>query len=443
MDGRNRMYKELQACIICNSDLTEVVNLGQQYVVDFVKAKDEKLLKAPLVLMKCNKCSFIQLKHRVSPDRLYKKFWYRSGINEQMRDELCTIVQKAQKVVELKDGDKVLDIGANDGTLLGWYPQTIITVGVDPCEELVVQGVKEKRIDLAVFDYFSFEAIQKLAISFGTPEFKFKIITAIAVFYDTDNPVQFLKDCKALLQEDGVIVIQMNYLVSMLNDTAFDNVSHEHLGYYSVTTLNEAIEKAGLDLQGIEISRSNGGSIRAYITHKNFDNFCINDHEEKLWLNNSVSYHQVQEMRLGLETDIPYKTFSANIETKLNKIRKTLEGLKDKKVYLYGASTRGTVLTQVLFNNGDASQILGVAERDEHKYGLKMVGTWIDILPEEEFRKNADYALLLPWHFKDSIIKREAEWINKGGKFIVPLPKPMLVSAKDPEAMFATTGTTL
>lgn len=437
------MYKELVHCIICGSDLTEVVNLGIQFVVDFVKEKDDSLLKAPLILMRCEKCSFVQLKHRVSPDRLYKKFWYRSGINEQMKDELCAIVQKAQGVVELKDGDKVLDIGCNDGTLLGWYPQSIVTVGVDPCEELVVQGVKEKRIDMGVFDYFSAEAIDKSARKFNMPAFKFKIITAIAMFYDVETPVQFLKDCKVVLDREGVLIIQMNYLVSMLLDTAFDNISHEHLGYYSVTALNAAVEKAGLDLQGIEISHCNGGSIRAYITHKGFDNFCIKDHEQKIWLINSVAYRQVQEMRQGLDKDVIYKSFVNDIEMKVSKIRTVIGGLTDKKVYLYGASTRGTVLTQKLFQDGNTMRILGVAERDEHKFGLRMVGTWLPIVPEEEFRKHADYALLLPWHFKDSIVKREAEWLTKGGKFIVPLPKPMLLSHKDPEPMFATTGTTL
>src|ERR1039458_1658252 len=109
------MYKELKECILCGStDLIVTIDLGEQFVVDFVKEKDESLLKAPLTLMRCMECSLLQLKHRVNPDRLYRKFWYRSGINEQMRDELLTIVKKASTTVELKDGDKVLDIGAND-----------------------------------------------------------------------------------------------------------------------------------------------------------------------------------------------------------------------------------------------------------------------------------------------------------------------------------------
>ena len=130
------MYKELKECILCGSkDLSVTIDLGEQFVVDFVKEKDESLLKAPLTLMRCMECSLLQLKHRVNPDRLYRKFWYRSGINEQMRDELLAIVKKASATIELKDGDKVLDIGANDGTLLGWYPKGVTTFGVDPCKE--------------------------------------------------------------------------------------------------------------------------------------------------------------------------------------------------------------------------------------------------------------------------------------------------------------------
>jgi hypothetical protein len=419
------VYKEIKHCIICSGNLSEVLSLGEQYVVDFVKEKDENLLKAPLTLMRCNWCSLIQLKHRVEPDRLYKKFWYRSGINEQMKTELQKIVENACATVELNQGDKVLDIGCNDGTLLGMYPKGITTFGVDPCGSLVEEGMTAGRIDIGVPDYFSRSAIgQPLGI---TP--KFKIITAIAMFYDLENPIEFLKDCKALLHDEGVLIIQMNYLMKMLTDTAFDNICHEHLGYYSVSTLDEAVKRAGLELQGVEESSCNGGSLRAYITQKGFDKFSIRHSQNKLWLFTKMQRMQIDEMRSGLNTEVPYKQFSMDIAKKVLAVSKMLSEQyhTESKVYLYGASTRGTVLTQTLFQNETSWQIQGVAERDENKYGLKMVGTWIPIVPEEEFRLHATHALILPWHFESSIVRREKDWIDKGGKFIVPLPKPKVV----------------
>src|ERR1035438_9200137 len=162
------MYSENKQCILCQGkELTDVLDLGSQYVVDFVKEKNEKLLKAPLVLVKCNACNLIQLKHRVSQDRLYRKFWYRSGINEQMKDELLAVVQHAERVVELNAGDKVLDIGCNDGTLLGCYNKHVVTFGIDPCAELVAEGMKEHKIDIGVTDYFSASSFNAMKSALG------------------------------------------------------------------------------------------------------------------------------------------------------------------------------------------------------------------------------------------------------------------------------------
>jgi SAM-dependent methyltransferase len=431
------MYSEITKCIICSNSLEEVLSLGEQYVVDFVKEKDESLLKAPLTLMRCVKCSMIQLKHRVDPDRLYKKFWYRSGINKMMMDELKKIVDNATSTVELKEGDKVLDIGCNDGTLLGWYPNGLKTYGVDPCSDLVREGLENGKIDVPIADYFSANVVRRHMKAHE----RFKVITAIAMFYDIETPVQFLKDCKELLHDEGVLVIQMNYLVKMLEDTAFDNICHEHLGYYSVLTLKETVAKAGLELQGIEESPCNGGSIRAYITKKGFDKFSIRHNNNKLWLYTKMGKMLIDEMRAGLNTNGPYLNFVGEIGVKLSDIR-TLINTMQETLYVYGASTRGTVLMQTLCQGEEVNRFEAVAERDAHKYGLKMVGTWLPIVPEEEFRQKAKYALILPWHFKDGIIQREEEWLKKGGKFIVPLPKPVMV-AQNKEAELTITSTPL
>lgn len=434
------MITEIQSCIICGNAIEEVFSLGIQFTVDFVKEKDESLLKAPLTLMRCIKCSMIQLKHRVSPDRLYKKMWYRSGVNQMMKDELLQIVKRASGTIDLQNGDKVLDIGCNDGTLLGWYPKGVVTFGIDPCVDRINEGLRDGNIDIGIPDYFSEAAINYLTKSVGIQSPKFKIITAISCFYDVVNPVKFLEDCKALLHTEGVLIIQMNYLVKMLEDTAFDNISHEHLGYYSVMSLKEAVDLAGLELQGVEESPCNGGSIRAYITRKDFNSWSVRDTSNKLWLVTKLDRMLLDEMRAGLDTQIPYTKFSNNIRTKILSVKNLIGNLdRGERVYVYGASTRGTVLMQVLCREGGVDNFIAAAERDEHKYGLHMVGTWLPVIPEEEFRRKATYALILPWHFELGIIKREEEWLKNGGKFIVPLPVPKLV-LKNEEAMFQVAG---
>jgi NDP-4-keto-2,6-dideoxyhexose 3-C-methyltransferase len=429
------MYSEIKECILCKgTELISVLDLGKQYVVDFVKEETPNALQAPLELVICKGCSLIQLKHRVSQDRLYKKFWYRSGINEQMKDELLAIVQRAQRVVEINKGDRVLDIGCNDGTLLGCYDSGVVTVGIDPCNELVMEGMqgKKKKIDIGISDYFSEAAINNISRVLGmSSPMKFKVITSVAMFYDVPTPVQFLKDCKTLLDKEGVLIIQMNYLVNMLKDNAFDFICHEHAALYSVHTLQKAIEEAGLEFAGLELSKSNGGSIRAFITHKGFDRFGINEHEYKLWLSTNLSMKLMDEMKMELDTLKPYVVFKNNISHVMFRLKNYINQLaiNGSKVYVCGASTRGTVLLQYLYllagwgQENCPSPLWGVADRDEHKHGLKMMGSWLDIMPEDLVRSKATHMLVLPWHFKESITKREQEWIAGGGELIFPLPE--------------------
>ena len=427
------MYTEIDECILChNKVLEDVLDLGMQFVVDFVPKITTDAVQAPLTLVKCKECNLIQLKHRVDSDRLYKKFWYRSGINEQMKDELLAIVQRAQRLVNVDRGDKVLDIGCNDGTLLGCYTAGVTTVGVDPCESLVIEGMKNKKIDMGVMNYFSAHAVNKLFSAVGIrSKVSFKVITAVAMFYDVLEPIKFLKDCKELLDKEGVLVIQMNYLVSMLKDNAFDFICHEHAALYTVMALKYAVEAAGLEFAGLELSKSNGGSIRAFITHKGFDKFGVNEHEYKLWLSTNLDMKLMEEMRMGLDTLAPYKEFETNIKKQMFKLKNYLVELaaKGSKIYVCGASTRGTVLLQYLYQMAGWGRdncpcpLLGVADRDPHKHGLKMVGSWLDIMPEDLVRSKATHMLVLPWHFRESITNRENEWVQGGGELIFPLPE--------------------
>ena len=338
--------------------------------------------------------------------------------------------------MDLKPGDRVLDIGCNDGTLLGCYDPRTFTVGIDPCSDLVAEGIKSKRIDVGITDFFSATNVKKAFAGLGlTTDIKFKIITSVAMFYDVPDPVQFLRDCKSLLMKDGVLVIQMNYLGSMLRDTAFDFICHEHLALYSVASLKHAVELAGLDFQGLETSESNGGSIRAYITHPEFVNFAVGT-KDKLWLYTNVMMKLQDEMRMGLTHKITYEVFYNNIRTKMLRLGDHLVRLQGvgAKIYVAGASTRGTVLLQFLYDEtgwgkpGIDSPLLGVAERDKTKIGLKMVGSWLDIMSEDLVRSKATHMLVLPWHFKDSIVRRESEWIARGGELIFPLPVPTVVN---------------
>lgn len=414
-------YFTRSICMICgSSDLSRVVNLGNQYVVDFVKDPKAPALKAPLELIRCEKCNLVQLKHTVTPDRLYRKFWYRSGINESMRQALKNVVAQAYNSIKPQEMIvNVLDIGCNDGTLLGFYPKRYKRVGIDPARELLDSGQSEHRVDVPINGYFS-----KTAVEAHGP---FKIITAVAMFYDVDEPLQFLEDCRDVLDKDGVLVIQMNYLLTMLQDMAFDNICHEHLAYYSMTVFKELIERAGLECQGAEVNAINGGSLRVYITHpgRTLAGFGMN---KQVGVHADMHALMIQEHSALLHTDEPYKAFAERVQEISAVLRHYI--LSHEDVLVYGASTRGSTLMQCLDLPG---RIKYAAERDEKKWGLYTVGTNILIQDEAFCRQAAKEFLVLPWHFMDTIKRREDQWLARGGKFIVPLPSPYILSYEDQE----------
>jgi SAM-dependent methyltransferase len=411
-------------CRACNSAelYRQIINLGKQFVVDFPEHDVDRnsLIAAPLSLMLCDNCKLLQLSADVNPDRLYRKFWYRSGISEVMRKALHDIVNMARYVVDLADDDSVLDIGCNDGTMLEMYNNPAITrVGCDPATELVAEAMANGRCEVTCPDYFTAKNVELCA--------PYKVITAIACFYDMNDPWQFLFDCKQVLHNDGVLILQFNYLKSMLEQNAFDNICHEHVTYFLISTLEPLIEKAGLEIQGVQTNDVNGGSIRFYITHagRPLPSPKVKP-EIRMQLYGRYQALKLEETQMQLDTPMPYTAFSQRMIRICSILQDYLHVCRDKGVatYAYGASTRGTTLLQTAEIGPDL--IRGAAERDKHKVGKMMVGSWLPIVSEEEARKTAQQFVMLPWHFREGILVREEPWVKNGGKFLIPLPKPQL-----------------
>lgn len=390
-----------------------VLDLGDQYVVNFIPQEEvdawkngQVEQKVPLQLCLCANCKFIQLRHSVDPDRLYRKFWYKSGINESMRTTLKGIVDQA--IHRMGDVWKVLDIGSNDGTLLSFYPESFLKVGMDPAENLVEEAKVTAGTDHILAAYFSEESLPRLE-NFG----KFHIITAISMFYDLEDPVDFLHTIHRVLAPNGICIIQMNYILSMLEQNAVDNICHEHLGYYSLSVLKRLVEACGLEVLDATTNDVNGGSIKVTIGHSGMpvNEAQVNDILER-------------EAEARLDDIGMYRAFVCRVNTIFAKIRAYIQSEKQENVYLYGASTRGTTLMQCL--KLDNTSVAGVAERNPEKTGLCMVGSWIPIVSEEEARKHATVMMVLPWHFKSSILAREEETLMHSVRFLFPLPTPRL-----------------
>ena len=413
-------WNTITECRSCkNKSFRPIIDLGMQYIVDFPFEENPDQPKAPLLLVRCLHCNLVQLMHTVSPELLFRRFWYRSGISESMRDALHDVVDKAQRYIRLNAGDNVLDIGSNDGTLLDMYPGNVHTVGIEPCKSLGMESIEKRRVDVVVQDFFSKDVLPKWTS-------KFKVITAIAMFYDVEDPRKFIEDCRDILADDGLLIIQMNYLKTMLKNTTVDNISHEHLTYWSLAALYSLAISIGLEIKGVEVNSVNGGSFRVYMTHKGKELQGLLPGLQDEMQANVVEQLQL-EHQLGISDGegIYYEHFLRAIMKKVHTIRDYIKNTAGEDAwYVYGASTRGTSLLQLL--DMKRGTFVGVAERDPNKFGRKMVSGWIPIYSEDYCRERAKKFLVLPYHFIDQILEREKGWLDKGGEMLFPLPDPVV-----------------
>lgn len=409
-------------CRSCGSSaLTPVISLGEQYVSDFVDEPSTDVLKSPLDLVLCDVasggCGLLQLRHTVPADFMFRRYWYLSGVNATMTAALQDVVNAAERLISLSKGDMVVDIGCNDGTLLRSYRTKGLTlVGFEPATNLI-PFAKVGTTDI-INDYFT---LKKYREQF--PKSRAKIVTSIAMFYDLEDPNRFVEDVSGCLDDDGVWIIQMSYLLSMLNQNAFDNICHEHLEYYSMTSLTNLLGRHSFEVFDVELNDVNGGSFRAYVKHKGCHSLGYREDERE-----RLSRIRKLEENMRLTEKQTYLEFASRVKL----LRERLYGFvkneheKGKSIYVYGASTKGNTLLQ--FCNLDHRLISAAADRNPDKWGKKTVGTLIPIISEDQARADRpDYFLILPWHFLDEFMKREKAYLDGGGRFIVPLPEFRLI----------------
>lgn len=417
--------KEIEKCRICgNPDLIPILDLGVQALSGrFPSEGETDPPKAPLELVKCNNtqsfnaCGLLQLKHSVPPEQMYlHNYGYRSGVNQTMRMHLKGIVERVREIVKIHKGDVILDIGSNDGTLLRYYETAgLRKIGIDLAGEQFLQYYTE-GIEL-ISDYFNSSNYYSVC-----PKTQAKVITSIAMFYDLETPMNFVKDIKKILHQDGIWVLEQGYMPKMLEKNLFDTICHEHLEYYSLNQIDWMVKSNDLRIFDVEFNSINGGSFRLYVSHKN----CA-------FKSNHRKINQVfsNEEKLKLNFERPYKKFRKRIFRIKDKLYSFLmtEKRKGKSIYIYGASTKGNVLLQ--FCNIDHTLITAAADRNPEKWGRRTPGTNIPIISEEEARKaKPDYFLVLPWHFREEFIKRETRFLASGGKLIFPLPEIEVIGYK-------------
>lgn len=398
----------LKKCRNCKSkNLKKLFSLGNQYYTGKFIKESEKVKKAIINLAICKKCKLVQLNNKYNLKYMYgPDYGYRTGINKTMRLHVKNVTKYLSKKSKLKKNDYVLDIASNDGTLLNFYNKNIITFGIDPILNKYKKNYQNKNF--LINDFFS-----KKKILLKTKK-KFKIITALSVFYDLNNPNKFLSDVHDLLSDDGLFLLEFADLASIIEFNMFDTICHEHAEYYSSQVLINMLNANNLKLITINQTNINGAS-KQYLIAKS--NSVIKVDKKKIY---KIINH---EKKLELEKFLTFKKFFKRI----NLLKKNLNILINKKIKLnktihgYGASTKGNTLLQ--FYKINHKTIKYIADRNPNKYGLKTPGTNIKIISEKNSRfLNPDFYLVLPWHFKDEILKREDKIRKNGTKFIFPLP---------------------
>jgi hypothetical protein len=405
------MYTEIKKCRISEStNLVNVLSLGNQFLTGvFPKNVNENVTVGPVDLVWCPDSGLLQMKQSYSLEEMYgDNYGYRSGLNKSMVYHLEKKIKTLQILANPSESDLVIDIGSNDATSLKAYKGNFKKVGIDPT------GLKFKEyytdeIKL-IPDFFS---AKKFKDSF--PNQKAKIITSIAMFYDLEDPRSFVADIENCLDDQGIWHFEQSYMPSMLRTNSYDTICHEHLEFYSFRVVKNLLENAGLRVVDVQMNSINGGSFAVTACKK----------DAKYISNNPIiNWLLSQEDEMGLNTIKPYQEFAERVFRHRKNLTDLIKALvaDGKKIFGYGASTKGNVLLQ--FCGLTAKEIPFIAEVNKEKFGSFTPGTHIPIISEKEAKEmKPDYFLVLPWHFKDSILTREEEYMSNGGKFIFPLPE--------------------
>lgn len=409
------MYTEINKCRISGStNLVTVLSLGEQYLTGvFPKSVDEQITKGPLDVVWCPDSGLLQMKQSYSLDEMYgDNYGYRSGLNASMVTHLTNKIRTLERMVPLSANDLVIDIGSNDATSLKAYSAKCRKVGIDPTGKKFQEYYTDDIF--LIPDFFSAENFKK-----QFPNDKAKVITSIAMFYDLENPMKFVKDIELVLAEDGIWHFEQSYMPSMLRTNSYDTICHEHLEFYSLKVVKNLLEDCNMRIIDVQMNSINGGSFAITACKKSAS------HIANLPI---INWMLKQEDDMGLNTLKPYREF----EKRVFKHRKNLLDLIErlvadgKKIFGYGASTKGNVLLQ--FCGLTSEHIPFIAEVNEQKFGSYAPGSNIPIISEKEAHSmKPDYYLVMPWHFKSSILEREKEYIEQGGKFIFPFPEIEIV----------------
>ena len=395
-----------------NKRFNKIIKIGNQPISSSTLKKKINLKKYPLDLYKCNKCDLIQLSKVAPSNQMYgESYGYWTGLSKLMINHMKKKVKWLIKTNKLNKNSSVLDIGCSDPTFLNLLNQTkkkLNLFAIDPSSEKFRATFEKNRINLIV-DYFSKKKIEKYQEANHLTKKKFSLITSFAMFYDIDNPNQFCKDINSLLSKKGIWIVEFSYFPLLLRNLTFDQINHEHVTYYTLTTFNKILKKNGLEILDVNFNEINGGSAEVVVAKKNM-------HKK----NNLKKIQDifVQEKKIN---DNSYQKFGTRLQNIKKVINNFLENNKSKKIIGYGAATKGNIILN--YCNIKNKSIKFISDGNKRKWGRYTPGSNIRIISKEKMRKiKPDYLFVLIWSFRSEVIRQEKAYLMRGGKLIIPLP---------------------
>ena len=409
--SKSYKYHIKKTCTLCKSrSLKTVLKFGKTPLANSYPAKKElKEFFAPLTVLLCKSCGHSQLRELVNPSIMFKNYLYVSGTSPVLRNHFQIYAKKMIEKFKLKKNDFILDIASNDGTFLENFTIKKFknVVGVDPAKNLRQLNQKKKiKINTFFFDY-------KKSFFLKAKYKSFKLITANNVCAHIPDIDNFFQGVKNILKSDGVFVFEVSYLLDVINKLTFDTIYHEHMSYHSLKPLIKFAEKNGLQVFDFDLIEAQGGSIRIYVSHKNFFKIQKNKIKKQILL----------ESRKGLFKETLFKKYSKRIDTQQYKLSEILKKFKKQKKIVIGFGAPAKLTTFSYKFKIDNKIIPFIADDNDLKQGRYSPGKNIKIISYEKLKKTKfNVIIIFAWNFAESIIKRiKRDFENK--KIIVPFPK--------------------
>ena len=396
-----------------NKKLKKIVKLEKQPISSvFLSEKKLNLKKYSLDLYECNACKLVQFSSLPPLGDMYgETYGYRTSLSNLMINHMKNKfirITKNKKI--LKNGNLILDIGSNDGTFLNFFAKknkNLKLYGMDPSSEKFSKYYN-KNINL-ITNFFSYKILKENINDEKAIKNQFSLITSFAMFYDIDKPNDFCKDISKLLSKDGKWILEFSYLPLLLQNLTYDQICHEHVTYYTLTTFQNIISKNGLKIIDLSFNEINGGSIEVVCCKKNSKEIPNNKKINEVLSDEKKIDHQAYE-RLNLRIKNTEKTLQSFVKE-----------VGKKNIIGYGAATKGNiVLNQCGFTEKDIPYI---CDANPYKFGKYTPGSNIPIISKQRMRKmKPKYLLILIWSFRSEVIRQEEKFIKNGGSLIFHLP---------------------